>query len=117
MTSEAPPRYVYKIIPSAPEEPFPEEHPLSELDQKDGFVHLSTATQVAGTADLFFNKQSSLWIIKLAFDQFAGSIKWEDGFPHLYSNFGAKNVESVEKFAKVGNQTWGEVLRLSTWLE
>ena len=40
------PRYVYKIIPSAPPDPVPSEYPLSELDQKDGFVHLSNSTQV-----------------------------------------------------------------------
>jgi len=38
---------VYKIVPSAPPDPLPaEEYPLSELDRKDGFVHLSTAWQV-----------------------------------------------------------------------
>ena len=40
------PKYVYKIIPSAPPDPIPEAYPLSELDQKDGFVHLSTSWQV-----------------------------------------------------------------------
>ena len=40
------PKYVYKIIPTAPPEPLPAEYPLSELDQNDGFVHLSTAEQV-----------------------------------------------------------------------
>jgi hypothetical protein len=47
MSAEAPPKYIYKIVPSAPEDPFPNEHPLSELDRNDGFVHLSTATQVS----------------------------------------------------------------------
>ncbi|KAI1632990.1 hypothetical protein F4809DRAFT_625309, partial [Biscogniauxia mediterranea] len=41
------PTYVYKIVPEAPPCPLPAEYPLSELDQKDGFVHLSTATQVS----------------------------------------------------------------------
>lgn len=40
------PTYVYKILPSAPPTPLPSEYPLSELDRKDGFVHLSSATQV-----------------------------------------------------------------------
>ena len=40
------PDFVYKIVPSAPPTPIPSQYPLSELDQKDGFVHLSTGTQV-----------------------------------------------------------------------
>jgi uncharacterized protein (DUF952 family) len=40
------PEFVYKITPAAPPNPIPEEYPLSELDQKDGFVHLSTGWQV-----------------------------------------------------------------------
>jgi hypothetical protein len=47
MSAESPPRYIYKIVPSPPGDPFPKEHPLSELDQTDGFVHLSTSTQVS----------------------------------------------------------------------
>lgn len=41
------PTYAYKIIPTAPPSPIPEEYPLSELDRTDGFVHLSTASQVS----------------------------------------------------------------------
>ena len=40
------PRFVYKIVPTAPPEPIPEAYPLSDLDKKDGFIHLRTATQV-----------------------------------------------------------------------
>lgn len=40
------PEFVYKITLEAPPSPIPESYPLSELDQKDGFVHLSTSWQV-----------------------------------------------------------------------
>lgn len=49
MASETP-QFVYKILPEAPAEPLPAQLPLSELDAKDGFVHLSTATQVNSSA-------------------------------------------------------------------
>ncbi|KAF4982878.1 hypothetical protein FZEAL_1574 [Fusarium zealandicum] len=117
MTSEAPPQFIYKIVPSAPAEPFPKEHPLSDLDRKDGFIHLSTSTQVPATADRFFIKASSLWVVKLEYNQFSESIKWEGGFPHLYGNFGADNVDSVEKFDKDENQTWSEVMKSSSWFK
>lgn len=43
------PKYIYKILPSPPQDPLPKEFPLSQLDANDGFVHLSTATQVLNT--------------------------------------------------------------------
>lgn len=48
MSSSPEPRpiHLYKILSSHPIEPFPIEYPLSALDAKDGFVHLSTAMQV-----------------------------------------------------------------------
>ena len=45
--ADATPKHVYKIVPEAPPQPIPQEFPLSELDRSDGFVHLSTATQVS----------------------------------------------------------------------
>ncbi|KAH7149439.1 hypothetical protein B0J13DRAFT_305741 [Dactylonectria estremocensis] len=117
MESNAPPTFVYKILPSAPPEPFPKVNPLSELDQKDGFVHLSTVTQVPATASLFFTEAPALWVVKLRFADFAESIKWEGGFPHLYDNFGVDVVDSVEKFVKPEGQTWAVIMKASTWLE
>ncbi|KAI5462451.1 hypothetical protein BGZ63DRAFT_423706 [Mariannaea sp. PMI_226] len=117
MAAESSPRFVYKILPSAPAEPFPKENPLSELDQKDGFIHLSTATQVPGTCGLFFTEASSLWIAKLRFADFASDVKWEGGFPHLYGNFGIDYVDSVQQFTRPEAQTWAEVMKDSTWLE
>lgn len=41
------PTHVYKILDAKPEDPLPAALPVSELDRKDGFVHLSTAAQVS----------------------------------------------------------------------
>ena len=46
MSPDPLPKYIYKILPSPAPEPFPDALPYSALDAKDGFVHLSTATQV-----------------------------------------------------------------------
>lgn len=40
------PKYVYKILDVEPPSPIPEAFPPSELDKADGFIHLSTASQV-----------------------------------------------------------------------
>ena len=49
------PQYVYKIIPAPPPSPIPDSFPLSELDKKDGFVHLSAAFQVCRGFSFFFS--------------------------------------------------------------
>lgn len=48
MTAPAePPRYVYKIVDAEPPLPIPDVFPPSELDKKDGFIHLSAPWQVS----------------------------------------------------------------------
>ncbi|KAH8911693.1 hypothetical protein BR93DRAFT_921670 [Coniochaeta sp. PMI_546] len=117
------PRYVYKIIPTAPPSPIPSPYPLSLLDQKDGFVHLSTAAQIPITSDLFFTAVHQLWILKLRLSNFeASSVKWDEvegtnGCPHLYGNFGAADVESVKEFRREADKTWTETLKGDEWLE
>ncbi|KAM0256290.1 hypothetical protein ACHAQJ_005055 [Trichoderma viride] len=111
------PKYIYKILPSIPENPFPHQLPLSELDANDGFVHLSTATQAPKTADLFFTDATSLWLIKLELAKLADPLKWESGFPHLYGNFGAADVQSMGRFERKEGQKWSESMKTSSWLE
>ncbi|KAK9445687.1 hypothetical protein VB005_00801 [Metarhizium brunneum] len=136
MSAESPPKYVYKIVPNAPPEPIPQEFPLSDLDKQDGFIHLSTGQQVWHTTqkpdssllflttfqipltcDRFFSATSALWVLKFQLDQFADPIKWEGGFPHLYGNFGGRNVLAVQKFQRDEGKTWIEIMSASPWLE
>jgi hypothetical protein len=46
---------VYKIVPEAPLSPLPKALPLSVLDAKDGFIHLSTAEKMPATASRFYS--------------------------------------------------------------
>ncbi|KAF3760670.1 hypothetical protein M406DRAFT_47211 [Cryphonectria parasitica EP155] len=125
------PEYVYKIVDSEPPSPIPDVFPPSELDRQDGFIHLSTARQVTG---LFFATHTTLWLIKIRLAPLTSSsstttttntIKWDDppndndGCPHLYGTFGAADVDSVEKFERVGGEEagWKEVFGASKWLE
>ncbi|KAM7185399.1 Protein of unknown function (DUF952) domain containing protein [Naviculisporaceae sp. PSN 640] len=110
------PEFVYKITPDAPPDPVPEAYPLSELDRQDGFVHLSTSWQIPITADLYFSQVPKFWIIKLRLSNFdLTKVKWDEavgtnGCPHLYDNFGAKDVVDVRLFEKTADQKWSEVL-------
>ena len=61
----------------------------SPADVADGFVHLSTAAQVAGTLTRHFAGETRLVILALDADVAADAIRWEPSrggalFPHLY---------------------------------
>ena len=58
-------------------------------DLRDGFIHLSTRGQLAGTLDRHFAGETGLIVLEIAGDRLNAGLKWEpsrDGalFPHLY---------------------------------
>jgi uncharacterized protein (DUF952 family) len=61
----------------------------SATDLGDGFIHLSTQEQLAGTLDRHFAGETGLIVLEVAADRLGADLKWEpsrDGalFPHLY---------------------------------
>lgn len=61
----------------------------SERDLRDGFIHLSSAEQVAETAAKHFAGQSDLLLISVDAAALGNALKWEPSrggalFPHLY---------------------------------
>jgi uncharacterized protein (DUF952 family) len=62
----------------------------SAVDMRDGFIHFSTASQVAETATKHFARQSDLVLIAVDGTALGAALKWErsrndDLFPHLYA--------------------------------
>jgi uncharacterized protein (DUF952 family) len=62
----------------------------SAVDTRDGFIHLSTAEQVAETAAKHFARQTDLVLIAVDPDLLGAALKWEPSrggalFPHLYA--------------------------------
>jgi uncharacterized protein (DUF952 family) len=62
----------------------------SSDDQRDGFIHLSAAHQLAGTLAKHFKGQTDLVLITLDAAALGDELKWEpsregDLFPHLYA--------------------------------
>jgi uncharacterized protein (DUF952 family) len=58
-------------------------------DLRDGFIHLSTREQLAGTLDRHFAGETGLVVLEVAADRLGAKLEWEpsrDGalFPHLY---------------------------------
>ena len=67
------------------------------VDERDGFIHFSTAAQVVETAARHFAGAGDLMLVAVDADVLAGALKWEpsrggDLFPHLY---GALPLDAV----------------------
>lgn len=59
------------------------------VDLADGYIHFSSATQVAETAAKHFKGQDNLVLVALDASQMGSDLKWEPSrggelFPHLY---------------------------------
>ena len=61
----------------------------AEIDLRDGYIHFSTAEQVAETAALHFTGQAALVLVAVDADLLGAELRWEQArggarFPHLY---------------------------------
>ena len=62
----------------------------SPVDYRDGFIHFSSAQQLAETAARHFAGQTGLMLVAVDGDALGPALKWEasrggDLFPHLYA--------------------------------
>jgi uncharacterized protein (DUF952 family) len=60
------------------------------IDRIDGFIHLSTATQLTETVDRHFADQKDLVIAAIDLQALGESVRWEPSrhgqlFPHVYA--------------------------------
>jgi uncharacterized protein (DUF952 family) len=70
-------------------------------DARDGFIHLSAASQVAGTLAKYFAGQRGLVLLAVDPERLGERLRWETSrggelFPHLYGPLELENVISVE---------------------
>lgn len=61
----------------------------SPVDHADGYIHLSAADQLAGTAAKHYAGQSDLMLVEVNLDALGDSLIWEPSrggalFPHIY---------------------------------
>ena len=83
---------IYKII-SRPDWDFARtlgQYHGSADDERDGFIHFSTAAQVRATARKHFAGRDDLVLLALDTSQLGEALKWEPSrggelFPHLYA--------------------------------
>jgi uncharacterized protein (DUF952 family) len=81
MTTPTPlPKYIYKILPSSPPppSPLPLALPVSDLDRRDNFIHLSTSAQILGTLRNFFKDEEHVYILRIPYAGVSKYIIWED---------------------------------------
>ncbi len=67
------------------------------VDLADGFIHFSTATQVAETAAKWFSTESDLVLVACRAEDLGADLAWEPSrggalFPHLYRRLKLSDV-------------------------
>ena len=75
----------------------------SDLDQQDGFLHLSTATQVEQVAKKYFSHLSDGILLQIDYPSKSPLIRWEPNskgelFPHAYQALPLSLVKNVFPF-------------------
>jgi uncharacterized protein (DUF952 family) len=72
----------------------------SEVDNKDGFIHLSTKKQLNETVVKHFWGKKNLIIISFNIEKIQDNLRWEvsrngDLFPHYYGDLETKFAERI----------------------
>jgi uncharacterized protein (DUF952 family) len=73
----------------------------SPVDRRDGYIHFSTADQVAATAERHFGGERDLVLVAVDAGALGGRLAWEPSrggalFPHLYGALAVSAVRCVE---------------------
>lgn len=73
----------------------------SEVDRRDGYIHLSTSAQAVETAARHFSGQNDLLLVRVDSAKLGSRLKWEPSrggrlFPHLYGDLDLTAVLKVE---------------------
>lgn len=96
-------RTIYKICPAPAwrEAERQGRYDGSADDRRDGFIHFSTAAQLAGTLRKHFHGESGLFLIAIDADALGDALRWEpsrggDLFPHLYGPLDLGAVIAVQ---------------------
>ena len=77
---------------------------ITDLDKKDGFIHLSTAAQLNATLSLYFSKEKSVVLLQIDHAKTHQQLKFEatstlgnrnSSFPHYYGNLNTNFVSKI----------------------
>src|SRR3954463_11887144 len=82
---------IFKIVPRAEWEAASGDYHGSAHDKADGFLHFSTASQLAETLRRYYAGQDDLMLVAVDTEALGAALKWEhsesrdEDFPHLYA--------------------------------
>ncbi len=76
----------------------------SQDDLRDGYIHLSTTEQTAGTLAKHFTAESNLFLLECNLDHIKNDLFWERSrdnslFPHLYRALMLDDILAVRPIA------------------
>ena len=81
---------------------------ITELDKKDGFIHISTAAQLNATLALYFAREKTVVLLQIDHYQTHDKLKFESpvppgnrtsSFPHYYGDL---NTNAISKIWNLG---------------
>ena len=100
---------IYKIVPRTDWEAVGNVFAGSAVDQRDGFMHFSTGSQLAETLRLYFAGQDDLVLIAVAENAVAADLRYEfapargEDFPHLFASLPRSAVVWARSIVKRGD--------------
>ena len=71
---------------------------ITDLDQKDGFIHLSSASQLNATLALYFSQEEQVVLLQIKESEIAKDLTYEISekrggeFAHLYGELSTKKI-------------------------
>ena len=82
-------------------------------DERDGFIHFSTAEQLRATAEKHFAGESPLILLAVDAVTLGEALRWEisrggQKFPHLYAELPLSLVTSRREIHRGADGQWGE---------
>ena len=95
-------------------------HVKTELDDRDGFIHCSTAKQLALTLHFYFKKEKSLVLCEIDecdlnrseyfFEKTLSNNRSEQEFPHIYGKLSIEQISKTWKLEKEAFQIPEDIL-------
>ncbi len=87
----------------------------SEVDRRDGFIHLSAADQLEKTLSLWFANRNDLMLVAIEEGRLADALKWEPSrggalFPHYYGLLRCDRVAWAKPFSSRDVNDFGALI-------
>ncbi len=83
--------------------------PTREIDERDGYMHLSTRDQALETARIHFAGATDLLALEISLGEIDGQLKFElapkrgEKFPHLYGALRTEHIRRAIKLVSCGD--------------